>query len=262
VKRHAEMLSKLSGFLFLVGLFSSRLSSIPVSIITMTLTFVSTIAYLVGYIAWYIASLFYPDHPRKREYWFGFAQFKQQYQISALIGAIATVLCIITPFLILPIAWLYTISNLIWAISECHRKENPFPDDSNFSSVRQNLYVRYAVLVAASSIIASISVTIVFLFPPSALIVLSCSSFIAAILTVFTMYYWIKSIFGRYTPDHIKESYAKLFDQLASEALQKPDMDVSLVDQPDYEEVPYISIVQEHVELPEAPTILDQATCH
>jgi hypothetical protein len=261
VKQHAETLSKLSGFLFLVGLFASRLSSIPVSIVTMILNLVSTIAYLVGYISWYMASLFYPDHPRKREHWFGFAQFKQQYQISALIGAIATVLCIVTPFLMLPIAWLYTISNLIWAISECHRKENPFPDDPSFSSDRQTLYVRYAVLVAAGSIIASISLTIVFLFPPSAFIVLSTSSFIAAILTVFTMYYWIKSIFGRYTPDHIKESYAKLFDQLASESFQRPDTDVSLIDQPDYEEVAYRPIVQEHLELIETPAILDQATC-
>lgn len=261
MKRHAETLSKLSGFLFLVGLFSSRLSSIPISILTMILNLVSTIAYLVGYIAWYIASIFYPDHPPKRGYWFGFAQFKQQYQISALIGAIATVLCIITPFLILPIAWLYTISNTIWAISECHRKENPFPDDPNFSSARQKLYVRYAVLVAASSIIASISVTIVFLFPPTAFIVLSCSSVIASILTAFTMYYWIKSIFGRYTPDHIKESYAKLFDQLAAEKSQKQDMDISLIDQPDYEEVPHISLDQEHIELPETTALLDQATC-
>lgn len=261
MKQHAEMLSKLSGFLFLVGLFSSRLSSIPISIVTMILNLVSTIAYLVGYIAWYAASLFYPDHPRKREYWFGFAQFKQQYQISALIGAIATILCIVTPFLILPIAWLYTISNFIWAISECHRQENPFPDDPTFSSARQKLYVRYAVLVAISSIIASLSVTIVFLFPPASFIVLTCSSLIAAVMTFFTMYYWIKSIFGRYTPDHIKESYAKLFDQLASDSLVKPDPDMTLIDQPEYEEVPHISLVQEHIELPEAPTVLDQVTC-
>lgn len=262
MKHHAEMLSKVSGFFFLVGLFSSRLSSIPISIVTMILNLVSTIAYLVGYVAWYAASLFYPDHPRKREYWFGFAQFKQQYQISALIGAIATVLCIITPFLILPTAWLYTISNFIWAVSECHRQENPFPDDPNFSSARQKLYVRYAVLVAISSVIASFSVTIAFLFPPITTIVLAGSSMIAAIMTIVTMYYWLKSIFGRYTPDHIKESYAKLFDQLALESAIKPDRENTLIDQPDCEEIPYIFIVQEHIELPEASSVLNQATCH
>ena len=227
MKKHAEKLDSLSGYLFLVGFISSKLKNIPIFIVTAILTPVSLGAYLIGYIAWYMASLFYPDHPRKNDSWYAFAKFRQQYQFAALLGTMATIMCVVSPPLLIPTAWLYTGSNLMWSISEYHKKENPLPDDKRYSSARQSIYLRYAILVTISSILTAITATVVFFFPPTALFVLTCSSIFGTALTIASLYHWGKCAFGNYLINH---SYTQLSKQLAFplDATLKPGSENSL----------------------------------
>ena len=209
MKNQTETLNKTSGFLFLCGYFSSQFKHIPVFIVSAIFNIISLAAYLIGYMVWYAASLFYPDLPRKHGHWFGFAEFKLQYQIAALFGIVSIIICLIAPALIILTTWLYSISNLIWAISECHKRENPFPSDKLYSSARQTSYLRYAILIAANSIQSALSATIIFIFPPTTIIVLACSLILGVGLTFATLYYWGKAIFGQFTPDSVKQNYSK-----------------------------------------------------
>ena len=214
MKRHSETLDGISGYLFLVGFISSKLKNIPIFLITAILSPVSLAAYLIGYIAWYAASIFYPDHPRKQKHWYGFAQFREQYQVAAVLGTIATIMYLVAPVYIIPTAWLYTISNLIWSISEYHKKENPLPNDVHYSSIRQRIYLRYTILVATSSALTAIAETVAYLFPQTALLVIACSSILGAGLTVASIYHWGKCAFGNYPPDIVNHSYRRLSEQL------------------------------------------------
>ncbi len=220
MNKQAEILNNASGVLFIVGFFTSRIKSIPIFLLGTVFSITSLIAYLVGYASWYAASLFYPNHPRKQEHWFGFAPFKNQYQIAALVGAVATIMCIVAPVFFILAAWLYAISNLVWAISECHRKENPFPSDKLYSTARQGHYLRYAILATANSLQTALSATIIAIFPPATIVVIASSLIIGFVLALPTIYYWMKFMFGKFRPDSVNHSYAKVSDKLPS--LSKP----------------------------------------
>jgi hypothetical protein len=205
-----KALDRASGYLFLVGFLTSKLKNIPVSLVGAIFNLVSLFAYLIGYVAWYIAAYMYKDYPRKREEWYGFAEFKIQYQVAALIGLVATIMCLIFPPLIMPVAWFYTVSNVIWSISEHHKKKNPPPDAENYSTEKQGVYFRYASSVALNSTITAVTATIVFLFPPLTFTVLTAAAVIGAVVTVAAIFYWGKHAFGKYPPDNdrLQHSYA------------------------------------------------------
>lgn len=118
----SPILIKISNYSFGFGLFVSALSRIP--FLSEILALPLLISWLIGYSTWYIGTILYgKDHRRKEDSWYGFAQFRQQHQTAALLGTIATVLCFIVPTLIIPTAWLFTISNIFWAIGEHHKKK-------------------------------------------------------------------------------------------------------------------------------------------
>lgn len=222
MKKQAETLNKASGVLFLFANFSSQVKHIPIFILSSVFNLISLTAYLLAYIVWYAASMLYPDLPRKHEHWFGFAEFKQQYQMAAVLGAISITICLIAPALFLLTSWLYTISNLIWAISECHKKENPFPSDKRYSSARQTAYLRYAILIAANSTQMAMSATLMLLCPTLTIGLFVSSLLIGAGLTIATLYYWGKSLFGTFTPDKVQHSYTKMATQLTPHDAPKP----------------------------------------
>ena len=209
-------LDKYSGRLFFIGFLTSKLKNIPIAIVSSVLNAVSLVAYLIGYIAWSIAAFLYPEHPRKQSQWYGFVQFKQQYQMAALLGTLATVLCLTTS-LLLTAAWLFTISNLIWNIAEYHKKENPPIDEANYSSTKQKTYFHYTILVTITSSIAAIGLSIASLIPALAVITLSAASIVGTGFTIASLHYWSKCAFGTFPPDNptIKQSYHLLQKELA-----------------------------------------------
>ena len=191
-------LNSASGWLFTTGFIFSKLQAIPIMIVSGILSIVSLLAYLIGYIVWYIAALCYPEHKRKQDQWYGFADFKHQYQVAALIGTTATVLCILFPLLIIPTAWLYTVSNSLWAISEHHKQQNPPKDDVQYSNERQTEYLRYATLVACTSALTAVATTIAFFIPPIALTLLAVAGGFGICITVASLYYWGRSALGTF----------------------------------------------------------------
>ena len=218
MKNTTSVLDKLSGYFFLTGFITSKIKNIPIAIIAVIFNLVSLFAYLVGYVAWYLAAFIQPNYPRKKDDWYGFAQFKDQYKIAALIGTIATIaaiMSIIAPPLIIPTAWIYTMSNSIWSISEYHKKNNPSPHDQDVSSTKQSHYFRYALLIAISSIITTLAATVVFLFPPSAFIIVTGSTIVSTALTIASLYYWGECAFGHNPPDSINHTYNTLSSGLS-----------------------------------------------
>lgn len=204
----------MSGYFFLLGFVSSRLNHMPIMLLNTILNVVSLVSYLIGYVSWYLASLYYPEHPPKVDYWFGFAQFRKQYQIAAILGTLATIFYIISPALVIPSAWLYLISNALWAISEYHKMENP-PQESNYCHERQSLYVKFAILVTLSALGEALAETLIWVFPLEATCIMTVFSIIGTILTLASMYYWYQSTFGNFEKEHTSDSYQLFAIQLA-----------------------------------------------
>ncbi|WP_133127429.1 hypothetical protein [Legionella nagasakiensis] len=218
MKKQAALLDKISGSFFLAGFIISKLKNIPILLLASILNLISLIAYLIGYTAWFLATLFYPHHPRKREAWYGFSEFKDQYQAAAVIGTVATILCFLCPLypsLILPAVWLFTVSNLVWTIGEYHKYKKPPVNDEHYSSLRQETYLRYVLLTTVVSAITALAATVGFLFPPASMAIL-LASIIGNGLTVVALYYWKKSTFDEFKPDDaIHHSYTSLAEGLS-----------------------------------------------
>jgi len=216
LKADKETLDLVSGQLFIIGFFSARLKTAPIMILAAIFNIVALSAYLIGYLVWYLAALCYPEHKRKQESWYGFAQFKEQFQVAAIIGTIATIMCLIAPELIIPATWLYGFSNTLWSIGEYHKKESPPPEDFQYSSAKQAFYFRYTLFIASSSIITALGATIAFLFPAAALIAVMSSTVIGLSLIATAAYYWGNAYFGTFTPDRSPDTYGTVRNQLSS----------------------------------------------
>ena len=224
MKTFRSILNKISAFLFLTALIASRLRNIPVLFASSLFNLISLSAYLIGYISWYVSALLHTDHPRKKNHWFGFATFKEQYELAALLGTVATIMMvasIMIPLLVIPGAWLYALSNCMWSISEYHKKENPPPDDETYSRERQTLFFRYTMLLATSSALTALAVSVSLLFPASAFILIPATTIAVAGLAIPSLYYWGKSTFGNFLTPTSPDSYLRLSKEL-SPTDQKP----------------------------------------
>ena len=233
MQKITDTLDGVSGYLFFIGFLTSKLKNVPIALVTTVLNLVSLLAYLVGYLAWSVAVLLYPDHPRKQDQWYGFAQFKQQYQAAAVLGTLATILCLTTPFL-LASAWIYTASNLIWNIGEYHKKQNPPTYNTQYSSTKQAIYFRYTVLVTITSAIAAVALSIAFLLPSIAITTLSLASVVGTGLTIASLNYWTQCAFGTFKPDiapiPVKHSYSTLASELTSDGAKPTPKQGALLD--------------------------------
>ncbi len=216
MKKHVKTLDSISGKFFIAGFFTARLKLIPIVMLSSILNIVSLSAYLIGYMVWYTTAFFYPDHQRNREAWYGFAEFKEQTQAAALLGTVATAFCLITPALIIPAAWIYNISNILWSIGEYHKKAKPPTQDPLFSSVKQALYFRYSLLATCTSVLTSLAATIIFFFPIATLAVTITAGIIGVGLMAVAGYYWGKCFFGVFPPDRevIPQTYVAIAEQL------------------------------------------------
>ncbi len=199
--------------------------------LTAALNITSLTAYLIGYATWYTAGFFHPEQQRKREAWYGFAQFKEQYQAAALLGLLATLFCVISPTLLIPAAWIYTTASIVWTIGEYHKNVQPSLQDPEHSSVRQANYFRYSLLSAISSGVATIATTVAFIFPSIALVAFIISTTIVTCLMTAAAYYWLYCLFGTFTPDNPPQSYLTMTQDLGSPS-NESESDLDLNDLP------------------------------
>src|SRR3990167_7756953 len=173
---------------------TAKLRLLPIPILSSVSNLLSTTCYLLGYIFWFIACHFYLDHPAQKETWYGFAELKNQHRITAALGFIGIVLCLVSlifPAFLLPGVSLFAISNVMWSIAEYHKRQNP-PQDPSYSPLRQNNYLRYAVLSTLVSMItvASLAFTLIF---PSIGAALFAFSFVGVLLTIAAFYFLLHS---------------------------------------------------------------------
>jgi hypothetical protein len=160
----------------------------------------------MAYGLWFVANLFYPDHKKRQEKWYGFAQFKEQLMYSSIIGFVATLLsvgAIFCPPLILPAVWLYLIGGIFWNIGEYHKFKNPPLDDLNFSSAKQNAYFSYSITATSMSFVAALATTIIYFFPPITIPVLVISALLSTALGALALEYWSSFTFGGHKPTPI-----------------------------------------------------------
>jgi hypothetical protein len=220
--KQATYFDTISGKLFLAAFFLNKLKYIPNSIASAVFNTLALAAYLIGYITWYMATLFYPDHPRKRDAWYGFVEFKEQYQLAAFLGAFATILCLVEPALMLPAMWLFTVSSIVWSISEHHKYKHPPEYDKNYSTAKQSDYLNYVYTTLAASLVASISATLALLFPPIALPCMYLGLIGGNALTIVSLYLWKECTVKTYEPDQPSHSsYVTLTTDLGASSNDK-----------------------------------------
>lgn len=234
----AARLDRISGYFFTAGFFISRARILPIALLNAVLNIVSLLSYLVGYVAWFAATLLYPNHPRKRDAWYGFAEFKDQFQVASILGTAATIICLTYPPLLLPALWLFATSNFLWIVGEYHRKENPPPYDPNFSTPRQETYLKYAYLMTSISLLTAAASTTAMCFPLAAPMVLLSSTVIGTVMTVIAFNYWRQSAYGEYKPDRVRHSYAHLAEGLDFSLAARPQHEQQDVLQSDHYDNP------------------------
>lgn len=230
MNKPARILNTISGNVFFLGFLSSQLRAIPVAVVSGIFALISLIAFMIGYLAWYLAALCFPDYARQRDHWYGFFEYKKQNLVSAMIGMVATVLCLCCPALIFPAFILYCISNSLWVIAEYHYKNNPNPNDESFSSKRQADYLYYTLFITLGTLLATTALAISIFCPPLAAAVYIASTVICTSLTLVSFYFRGKSLLGKYKPDNIEGSYQKLTLGLPprADASNKPELEAPM----------------------------------
>ena len=195
-------LGKVSSFFFFSGFVCGKIKLLPIPVVSAAFNIISLVFYMMGYGVWFIASHFYPSHTQTEEEWYGFAQFKEQYLFAATLGFLATALSIagfFVPVLIIPAAWMFVASNFMWTSGEYHKLNNP-PLDENYSHTYQKTYTSYALTMTTISIVAALSTTAIFLFPPVTVPVLILSAFIVVGLGALAAENWLDYTFGDRKP--------------------------------------------------------------
>lgn len=221
--------SKASGYAFFSGFLLGKIRLLPMLIpilvlpnIAITATTIASLAAgLLGYAFWSIASADYPAHKRHEHQWYGFAEYKQQHLASAIIGILASALCIAGLFIpvLYPLAtYLYLASNLFWCISEYHRLKNPPIDDPQYSSSYQKSYVNYTIAMTAIGLNTAIAATLVFLFPLITVPVMITTTIITIGLSALSAEFWFDFNYGDHekngSPPPPNSSYQNINNEL------------------------------------------------
>lgn len=166
--------------------------------------------WIFGYGTWYVSSLIEKKiHPHKTNGWYTFAEFKTQHEISALLGAVAAILMLLIPKLLVPIAWLFLISNVFWSIAAHHESNVEHPDDHDFSTEQQTVYSYLAFAITAISLITALGATASMFFPLAAPALLPVLTAITIGLACIAIGLSMKWYFGTYETDLAKRERDK-----------------------------------------------------
>ncbi|MDI9818832.1 hypothetical protein, partial [Legionella sp. PL877] len=227
--KNTRKIDKASSVFFFLGFVTSQLRHSSFLLLAVSANIASLLFYSIGYVLWLIACQLYPEHPPHRDYWYGFAQLKNQHRTAAALGGAALVCCLLGfafPIALLFASWLFLLSNIIWCIGEYHKKQNPPTYDHNYSSTQQEAYLRYAVISTLMSLVPAITASICLFFPPATLFALLISVSLGFLLGTSALCSWIDCNLNEHKPDMLQkhpeliESYDILSQTLG--AGQKP----------------------------------------
>lgn len=170
--------------------------------------------YLIAYFLWFLRTLVDQRQDRHDDKWYGFAPYKIQFSLSAILGAVGCVISVIGfffPPLLVPAAWLFLVGNTIWVIGEYHKFKNPPENDENYAPSYQDSYLRYSVIVTTITLISAISATCIFCFPAISIPIFIFSALLCIGLSIISSDLWLEANFGEHRPLHeIQDSYTKL----------------------------------------------------
>lgn len=199
--RQVRILNRTSVAFFLLGFIADKLRFVPVALVSTIANLAALFFNFLGYLAWFAASKLYPEHPKLKQVKFGLNQFKTQNKISALLGGIAIITAAIAlalPVLLIPTAWLFALSSVVWVYSEYNKKQHPFPGDKEFSSKRQSLFLRFALALTTLSVLTAVAATLSFVFPMAAPIVLTISAIATIYMIAIIFYFWVDFTFYKF----------------------------------------------------------------
>lgn len=223
------ILNKTSNFLFFLGSVFGKLKQLPFALAALTFNLVALSLNAAGYCLWIAATLFYPNQKRHKNQWYGFAEFKEQHRVSAILGLIGTVfgfVAIAFPMLLIPATWLFFSSNIVWVISELHKSKNPPFQDLEYSAKKQSNFLSYAITMTFIGFVTAFATTLMLCFPFAAIPVLITSTIINAGLGLVATEYWLKVTF--HTPEN-KTSHEKmtniLYQDLTHQHQQQNNLD-------------------------------------
>lgn len=215
-------LSNLSGFFFFSGFVIAKIQYIPIIMVSSALTIISHLLYMLGYACWFLSSHLFPNHTPKKNEWYGFAQFKEQYLFAATLGFIATsfsIAALFAPVLLIPAAWIFLGGNFMWASGEYHKLNNPPPYDKNYSHSQQNAYFAYSVTITSMTVVAAINTTLVFIFPPIAVPMFIITTVIGVGLNALALEIWLNFTFGNHKPTPVQTSHDQMNQTLGPKVL-------------------------------------------
>jgi hypothetical protein len=220
----ARILSKVGDHLFLIGFIIARFRLLPLPILPIIVNILSLIFYLLGYILSIIAYQLSPDHPSLPNTWYGFSQFKTQSKISAMLGLAATTVCFmvfISPLAVIPVLWLFAMSNVFWCLAEYHKFNNPLAYENDYLPARQQSYLGYAFIMTILSIFSAIATTITLLCPATAVVILPISMIVTILLSLAALNYWIDSNFSYLQYQSSQSSYQLMTNKLIDKQVYK-----------------------------------------
>lgn len=215
---NAKHFDKASGIFFFSGFMLSKFQYLPFPLASAIFRFTSLGSYLLAYGSWFLANLLHSGHQEREDKWYGFAKIKEQFLFSSLLGFIATILSVVAvvlPVLFPPAAWLFLLGNLIWAIGEYHKLNNPPADDADFSQTRQQAYFAYAATTTAISLVTAVAATLMLIFPPAAIPITIFSLLICVGLGALALEHWMDSSFGAHEPSQAPSSHNKMAKELS-----------------------------------------------
>lgn len=150
-----------------------------------------------GYLFWLASAQVSKDQERLKNKWYAFAKIKNQHRLTSLLGVLATTLALIgffIPVMLIPAFWLFTLSNIIWAITTFHQKRNLPQDDPRYTPKGYDNYFNYVILSTAASVVAAIGTTLIFCFPAATLPILIIVMSISALITLPSLSYLVESV--------------------------------------------------------------------
>ncbi|MDX1838269.1 hypothetical protein DIZ81_10355 [Legionella taurinensis] len=242
--RHAKRLDKASGFFFLMGFVFSKLQTIPIVFVSSLFNLLSLMCYLTAYTLWLAACERYPDHPPRTQSWYGLVQFKNQHKVAAVLGTLAILICVAAiafPPALIASAWLFLVSNVLWCIAEYHKMRHPPVYDKEYSSKRQAVYMRYALLMTSASIVTAVATTLVFCFPPAALATLITATILCLLINLVALQDWVVFTWVKHPPDAWEQSHTHMNNELGCELGHEPALD---------EEAEDVSVLSQSSEAP------------
>lgn len=261
VVNKAKLLSIISIIFFVTAFVVSKIQYLlqflqyfQIPLISPICNIISNVLSLAGNILWYVQSKYLPEAVSHSHAWYGFAQFKEQHRLAALLGLVAAAIgiaAIITPILLIPASWILLGSNIIWSIGEYHKLNNTALHDESYSHAKQKSFLSYTLTMSSLGLLGAVATTIIVLFPPAFFPILIITGIIGISLSSLAVSYMLEYIYGPEIPVEVEESYAKMGDLQNSSNLE-PEITNNN---------PYHSTkLFQDIELSQPPTILSD-TC-